>query len=79
MTVSPQGWSCTQCRSVSSCSQRAGVAVCEDGDSIPGDARQDVLGTVVADLLVVVDVALQHVFDPGNYTVGGGGGTIGGK
>lgn len=49
---------------VSGGGQRPGVAVCEDRHGVPGDARQDVLGSVVTDLPVVVDVTLQHVFDP---------------
>ena len=62
----------TECGPVSSCGQRAGVAVCENGHRVPRDARQDVLGAIVTNLPVVIDVTLQHVFDPGNYTVGGG-------
>lgn len=69
--IHTHGSGLTECGPVSSCGQRAGVAVCEDGHGVPRDARQDVLGAIVTDLPVVIDVTLQHVFDPGNYTVGG--------
>lgn len=61
----------TQSSPVSGRGQRTRVAVREDGHGVPRDARQDVLGAVVADLLVVIYVTLQHVFDPSNNAAGG--------
>lgn len=65
------GSNLTQGSPVSGCGQRTRVAVCEDGHRVPRDTRQDVLGAIVTDLLVVVYVTLQHVFNPGNNAAGG--------
>lgn len=50
--------SLTECGPVSSCGQGAGVAVCKDGHRVPWDTRQDVLGTIVTNLPVIIDVTL---------------------
>lgn len=59
----------TQRRAVSSCGQRACVAVRQDAHRVSGDTGQDVLGAIVTNLLVVVDITLQHFLNPGNHTV----------
>lgn len=45
--------------------------MCEDGDGVSRDSRQDVLGAVVANFFVVVHVSLQHILDPANHAVAG--------
>lgn len=61
----------TKSGAVSGSGQAASVAVCEDGDGVSRHSRQDVLGTIVTNLPVIIHISFQHLLNPTNYAAEG--------